>query len=658
MGILTVLVAAVNMLTYVLSYWCTKLITWHRRRSPVQVWLSKLRTAESFEDWEAAALQLDSLLGLDLWRANSASRHYDYRLIHERLSGIEAAREAGDIHALVNLVRSGLVRNLGNITAPKLFNHAFAGTKLLIDEYITQVAEVIEDMTALPTTAREAVVSGVETTTTTTTTKPHRRLLPVMSAQAKLDLIHDTRLAFGRSTLVLQGGAIFGLCHLGVIKALFLRGLLPRIITGTATGAVIAAIVAIHPEEELPNILRGDGIDLSAFAGRGKEVTASGEAKTEKGFLGGGLAALVQRFRRFQKDGYLLDSKLLEECVRANVGDITFQEAYLRSKRVLNITVATAGQGGVPTLLNHITAPDVLVWTAAVASNAPTPSLTDQSSATKILCKGPDGQIMPWEPAHTVDFKHWTHASQRDLLYPLLRTAELFNVNHFIVSQARPYLIPFLQSDMHGSSLSPLQQPRSKSASLAGFVVRMVGFEIRHRLRQLDTLGILPPSIRRFLVDETMPGASMTLVPDVDLRDFARLLELPSPRETTLEYWIRKGERSAWPAVAALRIRCAVEMELDRAYQMVRALKAEDLRRKDSALLAAGSSWPAVGGLGVGVGVGRQGPSGQQEVSERNSLDSGLEGGGASSSERDAAAGGKQREQRRERAQSTGARAC
>lgn len=37
-----------------------------------------------------------------------------------------------------------------------------------------------------------------------------------------------------------------------------------------------------------------------------------------------------------------------------------------------------------------------------------------------------------------------------------------------------------------------------------------------------------------------------------------------------------------WPAVAALRIRCAVENELDRSYQVVRKFKAPGLRRKGS----------------------------------------------------------------------------
>jgi TAG lipase/lysophosphatidylethanolamine acyltransferase len=121
-------------------------------------------------------------------------------------------------------------------------------------------------------------------------------------------------------------------------------------------------------------------------------------------------------------------------------------------------------------------------------------------------------------------------------------------------------------------------------AGLRSLAMRMVSLESRHRLRQLDRLHLLPPSIRRFLVDEHLPGPSVTLVPRLALRDFARLMETPT--RDTLEYWILRGERSVWPAVAALRVRCAIEMELDRAYQDVRRLKAGGLRRKGSEVAA------------------------------------------------------------------------
>lgn len=246
------------------------------------------------------------------------------------------ARENEDILTLVNLLRSGLVRNLGNITTTKLYTHAYAGTKLLIDDYITQVALSIQYVTALQLGPAHA--SG-------------------FTAQAKLELLHDTRQAFGRTTLLLQGGSAFGLCHLGVVRALHLQGLLPRIITGTATGAMVAALVGIHPEDELLALLDGDDMDLSAFDRR--KTKDNGEADSTQDSW---LPTFARRMKRLILKGYFFDMEVLAECVRANVGDLTFEEAYARSKRILNITVATTGKNGTPNLLNYLTAPNVVCY--------------------------------------------------------------------------------------------------------------------------------------------------------------------------------------------------------------------------------------------------------------------------------------------------------
>ncbi|KAI4251364.1 MAG: hypothetical protein LQ352_004892, partial [Teloschistes flavicans] len=327
-----------DVLAEVATFWQSKAYRWWKKKPSQKALLEALAAARSYQEWEEVALQLDELYQTDLWRQNASSKYYDYRLMNERRRAIIKAREEDDILGLVNLLRSGLVRNLGNITAPRLFNRAYAGTKLLIEEYITQVALAVEYVTALPTAQNDE--GG-------------------WTSQTKLDLLHDTRQAFGRSTLVLQGGAMFGLCHLGVVKALHLRGLLPRIITGTATGALIAALVGIHTEDELLEFLNGDGIDLSAFAKSPLDDDISDRQALLSCRGPANLQTLLRRLARFVRKGHFLDVNILEECVRANVGDLTFEEAYSRTKRVLNITVATSGRGGVPNLLNYLTAPNV-----------------------------------------------------------------------------------------------------------------------------------------------------------------------------------------------------------------------------------------------------------------------------------------------------------
>ena len=517
--------------------------------------LETLETAKSFEEWERTAYQLDELLHTDLWRQNASSKYYDFRLIYERSRAIASAQEDEDILSLVSLLRSGLVRNLGNITSAKLFNRAYAGTKLLIEEYITQVALAIEYVTALPTAQKYE--SG-------------------WTSQAKLDLLHDTRQAFGRSSLVLQGGAMFGLCHLGVIKALHLRGLLPRIITGTGTGALIAALVGTHTEDDLLDFLNGDGIDLAAFAVNNASYCSSEKGGTDGISILVSSSVLLQRLAHLIRTGHLLDTSSLVECVRLNVGDLTFEEAYARTKRVLNITIPTSGRGGVPNLLNYLTAPNVLIRSAAEASSTSFTAVS-QYQPMSLLCKDETGAIACWShsstPGHSLTpatrHLHTQTLSERDS--PLSRIAELFNVNHFIVSQARPYIAPFLRSD--------LQHPRSprQARRTVGFsfpLLKLVTSELHHRLNQLDALSLLPFAIRRLLIDETIPGDSITLVPDLNARDLLRLLEHPT--KESLEHWSLQGERAVWPNVCSLRIRCAVEVELDRCYQLVRRRKPLD----------------------------------------------------------------------------------
>lgn len=53
-----------------------KLAGWYTRKNPIELWLQLLRNAEVFEDWEEAALHLDSLIGLDLWYAMTRWQSY------------------------------------------------------------------------------------------------------------------------------------------------------------------------------------------------------------------------------------------------------------------------------------------------------------------------------------------------------------------------------------------------------------------------------------------------------------------------------------------------------------------------------------------------------------------------------------------------------
>ena len=162
-----------------------------------------------------------------------------------------------------------------------------------------------------------------------------------------LDQLLAARQAFGRTALLFSGGATFGMNHIGVLKALYEAKLIPRIISGASAGSIVCAVFCTRTDEELPALLDtyAHG-DFAVFNETGREEN------------------IFQKTARFLKFGSFLDISHLANTMRAWLGDITFQEAYNRTRRILNICVSSAGMYELPRLLNYISAPNVLIWSA------------------------------------------------------------------------------------------------------------------------------------------------------------------------------------------------------------------------------------------------------------------------------------------------------
>ena len=376
-----------------------------------------------------------------------------------------------------------------------------------------------------------------------------------------MELFHDTRQALGRTTLLLQGGSAFTMCHIGVVKALHLRGLLPKIITGTATGALIAAFVCVSPDRVLLNMLRGEAIDLSAFdRAHLRRQRRNSDAAVSRTIL----PTTRRRLKRFVQTGHFFDVAVLEECARDNLGEVTFEEAFAKTGRILNITVALTDEAGIPQLLNYITTPHVLIWSAVVASTATSKTLY---APVHLYCKNDTGIVEPYlvsdcqidQAANRPSRRRARACSQEG---PLKRIGELFNVNQFVISQTRPYIVPFVRVQRHSSGyVRPIRT-----------LVRYLVGEAFHILKQLDTLGYLPTPLCRLLMEESIPSGSrwakISITPALGIRDIIHLFDTPT--KASLDEWILRGERSVWPAVCELRVRCGIEFELDKAYEQVR----------------------------------------------------------------------------------------
>lgn len=118
------------------------------------------------------------------------------------------------------------------------------------------------------------------------------------------------------------------------------------------------------------------------------------------------------------------------------------------------------------------------------------------------MAKDKNGNIVKWISSN-VKWNHWSETSPAESETPLYRLSELFNVNHFIVSQASIYAIPFIakaQNLHHETFIHKLAY--------------IVASEFKHRLYQLDQLHLLPRAFRG-VIEEKMSG-NVNVVPDLN----------------------------------------------------------------------------------------------------------------------------------------------
>lgn len=295
-----------------------------------------------------------------------------------------------------------------------------------------------------------------------------------------------------------------------------------RAYSATLTVSCAYYCSATRTDDELEAAFRLDDVSFDAFE--------------RKGSAGRKLWRLLSR-------GVLMDIKKLEVNIRNNIGDITFKEAYEKTKRILNITVSSTSHHEMPRLLNYLTSPNVLVWSAAAASCA----LTFLYEPVCLMAKDEDGKIIPYHPSGL----KWTDGSvETDL--PMQRLSELFNINHFIVSQVNPHVLPFLS----------LATEHDNSA--LGKMMELVGDEIRHRITQVSRLGFLRSLAG--VVNQKYSG-DITIVPDWSAEDYFRLLS--NPDKSWLLQCIKKSERKTWQKLTQIRHACAIELTLDRCMKRV-----------------------------------------------------------------------------------------
>lgn len=443
-----------------------------------------MERATTYVEWLAAAREHDAASGAEAWCREHDSVHYDAASLRTSIEQLRDARESGNGVVLAQLLTEDLYRHLNDFWAPTLHQRALTGTKHLIERYLD------ESVTSMHWLATHEVAG--------------------LSRETKRQRFETAYRVFGRSALLLSGGGTWGFHHLGVIKALFNQGLLPHIVSGASTGAMVAAGICARTDDELRAMYEDtDTIRLDGLIPAG--------------------------WRESLRTAAWLDPEKLYEVLLHNCGPHTFAEAHARSGRTLNISVSPTRHRQKPRLLTHMTSPDVLIARAAVASSA-LPGLFPPVTLHKRL---PTGDVVDYMPGET-----WVDGSLGGDL-PKQRLSRLHNVNHFIVSQTNPLVLPFVQHNGR-------RGVRATLAGLTSATVRAQGglaADLARRAR-------LPGQVGQFvdqayaLVNQEYRG-DINIHPQFHWASYKKVAGNPTRRE--LERFILEGERAVWPVVATIR---------------------------------------------------------------------------------------------------------
>jgi len=611
-------------------------VAWHvlrkgrtsRRSAAAQALVDALARAPSRDAWCRAAQMLDAADGSDAWRARGGPGEtlLDAKRLGEATQRLARIPRRGGVHGAMYALRGGalLARGAHGLLDPRLHARARAGGPALVEAYLTAATNALEYVATAPD--------------------------PTVPLDARLAFFNECRHAHGRTALLLSGGAGMGIYHLGVVQSLRRAGLLPRVVSGASAGSIVAALLCCRDDRELDELYeavrhqKGRNLDDEGIEdlGEGKSAVYFGEAFTN--FSEESLprstsretfrkledrAATVYRldFFRWRSAASLRDDLLaglrgkrlrepavmngdhLAEVIRADVGgDVTFQEAFDKTGRILNVPVKAVDaiddtKKITVRMLNYLTAPHVVVWSASRASC----SVPGVYAPFPLLARDPDGSLRyegqdgedHFEPTLYVD-----GSMGADL--PIDTMKAMFNCEHFICSQVNAHAAILGDSALRltGAEAPGVLEDRvslGKSRETPGAEdVALAGLAfLKHQLKAWVAagarfcatlqLGRAANAIGADLIPWQLGGWALALLTqpyegrpeDVTIVPWAGHLSLfgsvlSSLTNATgdgalrLEAVLDAGERNTWRELPKIRDHCAVEVALETGVQRLR----------------------------------------------------------------------------------------
>lgn len=451
-------------------------------KKAVKQCLKQLHRARDYHEWQALAQHYDKLQGYDHWQQEDEASYYPYTVLREQIVAMRSYRQQPVAMPMASYLQESLHRTLGELTDPQLYGKSLLGSKELISEYLKEVELNLN------------YLCDTE--------------FPDIDQTQKLALFKQARLNFGRSALMLSGGGAFGIYHFGVILTLLEHQLLPEVITGTSMGAIVAGFIGTHSDADILQKLSSPADNHFA-------------------------PIAWHHPRQIFSHNALFDPKQLAECIEANIPKLTFQEAFELTGRVISITVSPTRAGQKSRLLNYKTAPHTLVSSACKASC----SIPLAFPPAKLMAKNHQGDIEPY-----METERWADGGFSSDM-PMARIGRLFNVNHTIVSQTNPHVLPFVKQRNGG--VLPLITELS-TASLHAQSHQMI-LIAKKRVRNHQTRLWLD-RIDSLLGQDYL--GNINLHPRFPLSRYLRVMS--NPDEGEINNYILAGQRATWPKLAMI----------------------------------------------------------------------------------------------------------
>ena len=456
-----------------------------------------MASAVTYDEWRDAAIAHDEASGAARWKNIDQSRRYDFVSIRSRLDHLRNLRARQDDRGLLFTLNEGIHGNMGGMGTAALYGKAKFGTKKLIENYVEEIALALEHLAS----------PDVDS----------------ISFEEKLDFFQRASHCFGRSALMLSGSGTLLYFHLGVARALWQEGLLPDIISGSSGGAFVGSVICASTDEELDELF-----EVGILHG---EDQPTGLLKR--------IVGVVSSRRMTAND--------IWEALEEFLPDLTFEEAVKRTGRHMNVSVAPAENHQKSRLLNADTSPNVFMREAVLASTA----IPGFFPSVVLMAKNDQGERQAYHSS-----RKWVDGSLSEDL-PAKRLARLYGVNHYIVSQTNPYVIPFIDTTKRKTDTVSEVKYAAIDTARAWINAGAAIFE--------KPLSLIPDVQR--LTNSALSVINQSYVGDITISPLSKmhnpLRALAWRTREEISELIDEGERATWPRIERVRIQTRISRTLD-----------------------------------------------------------------------------------------------